>query len=178
MDTSNTTSNTTAKRDDRRAETPVPPPVRDVPRPFSTAVRGHAFAAPPPGAQKLSPGAPLKLCREPANPADPYAVAVWTVAGDAEQWRIGYLDRLVAARLAGELDRGTVRRAWVQGWLAEPAGRWQRPMIRIGEAASGTSPDQRAGDPPRPRGRHAQGPGRVWGRQPGVRRRIIGTSVA
>ncbi len=102
---------------------------------FRTPVRGHAFAAAPQGADTLTPGHILTLVREPNNPRDPYAIAVWTSPTDGETavapWRIGYLDQLVAARLAPLLDDGGVITASFDGWVTEPQGRWQRPLIRL-----------------------------------------------
>ncbi len=91
-------------------------------------MRGHAFAARVPGAADPTPGQLARLVREPANPADRYAVSVW-IAGATGKWRIGYLDRSVAARIAPRLDRGARIAAKIDGWTAEPDGRWQRPLV-------------------------------------------------
>jgi hypothetical protein len=114
---------------------------------FRTPVRGHAFAAAPKGADTLTPGDILTLIREPNNPRDPYAIAVWTSPADPDAaiapWRIGYLDQLVAARLAPLLDDGGDITARFDGWVTEPQGRWQRPLIRlqIDTAADTDTPD-------------------------------------
>ncbi len=105
-------------------------------RPFHTPVRGHVFAHRPPG------GAPLEhtvltLRAEPDNPADPHALAVWADGGGAP-WRVGYLERAVAARLAPH--RGTDLEVVFAGWWEEPEGRWCRPVVRIGAAGSGVRP--------------------------------------
>jgi len=101
---------------------------------FRTPVRGHAFAAAPLGADTLIPGTKLTLVREPNNPRDRFAIAVWshpdTDTGQTP-WRIGYIDQLVAARLAPFLDDGGVITATFDGWVTEPQGRWQRPLIRL-----------------------------------------------
>lgn len=125
------------------------------PRPFRTLVRGHAFAAAPPGADRLDAGLPARAVREPDNPADPLAIAIWAEPGEgsAVPWRIGYLDRVVAARLAPRLDAGARVAVEVEGLVPEPDGRWHRPLVRLcleEPAVSG-----------------------LWGRPPGVRRRRV-----
>lgn len=100
-------------------------------RPFATPVRGHAFAARPPGGADLRRTS-LVLRREPDNPADPWAVAVWADGG-GRPWRVGYLDRGVAARVAPRLDAAGGRLpAAFDGWWDEPGGRWRRPVVRVG----------------------------------------------
>ncbi|MEX2532390.1 MAG: HIRAN domain-containing protein [Nitriliruptoraceae bacterium] len=155
----------------------------DTPRPgffrrygFRTPVRGHAFAAAPLGAETLTPGTTLQLVREPNNPRDPFAIAVWSSAASndtASSWRIGYLDQLVAARLAPFLDDGGIITASFDGWVTEPEGRWQRPLIRLqidaadelddldGELTIATDPDRFTSPP------------RLSKLGPGVRRRRI-----
>jgi hypothetical protein len=146
---------------------PTGPPI--VRRPFRTPVRGHAFATPPPRAARLAPGQPAWLRREPANPADPSAVGVW-VRDPAGWWRIGYLDRHVAARLAPVMDRGRAIRAEVAGWTDEPEGRWRRPLLQVAAQDarpwSGQQASTRAA-PPSPRGAG------LWGRPPGTQRRRV-----
>jgi hypothetical protein len=107
--------------------TPVMIPIRA----FRTPVRGYAFAAPPPGGERPAPGLPAELAREPDNPADPLAVAVWASPSDGARWRIGYLDRGVAARVAPRLDAGSRVRAQLDGWSEEPEGRWRRPLLLL-----------------------------------------------
>jgi hypothetical protein len=157
-------------------------------RPFRTPVRGHAFAAAPPGVAAPHPGQPATLHREPENPADPLAVAVWTEQ-EGGWWRVGYLDRGVAARLAPRIDEGLRVEARIDGWVAEPRGRWRRPVVLLlpdgaqpfppGARAeddlgqgSGTEPaDARRGSgPDHPlalAAEDAPSP-RLWGRPPGV----------
>lgn len=100
---------------------------------FTTPVRGHAFAGNPPEGAKLVGGAPARLVREPDNPRDGHAVAVWvdTTWGG---WRIGYLERAVAVRMAGRLDDGLRVEATLEGWIPEPEGRWLRPALRVAAA--------------------------------------------
>lgn len=102
-------------------------------RPFRTPVRGFAFAGPAAdhldGARAIAPGTAARLVREPDNPADALAVAVWVCAEAGAPWRAGYLDRAVAARLAPRLDRGLDVEATIEGWTHEPDGRWQRPLL-------------------------------------------------
>ena len=131
-------------------------------RTFRTPLRGHAFAGPTPP-EALDAGRPASVVREPRNPADPFAVAVWVEDVAGRPWRIGYLDRTVAARLAPRIDAGAEVRAEIEGWLEEPGGRWERPLLRL-EVTAG--PDE--GTHP-PETVHAE----VWGRPPGVRRRRI-----
>lgn len=122
--------------------------------PFLTPVRGHAFAGPPldPPAP-VGHGAPARLRREPDNPADDLAVAVWAV-GEGTSWRIGYLERAVAARLAPRLDTGMQVTATLAGWWDEPHGRWRRPVVALEPAgAPRLRPDTTA-------------PGGVWSRPP------------
>ena len=107
-------------------------------RPFHTPVRGHAFARRPPCGASLD-RTPLVLRPEPDNPADPHAVAVWADGGGAP-WRVGYLERAVAARLAGRLRDGRPLRAQFAGWWEEPGGRWQRPVVCVLDAGSQARP--------------------------------------
>ncbi len=104
---------------------------------FTTPVRGHAFAGRPPGmVRRLHPGTPAVLVREADNPKDANAVGVW-IRGRPGHWRIGYLERAVAIRLAPRLDRGVAMRAELGGWIPDPSGRWQRPTVRISAAEDG-----------------------------------------
>lgn len=149
-----------------------------VTRPFRTPVRGHAFAARTPGAADPAPGQLARLVREPGNPADPYAVSVW-VADATGRWRLGYLDRGVAARIAPRLDGGMRIAAQVEGWTPEPEGRWHRPLLVILPDAGDTSPRTQPNtaspsreDPSTAPQRPAHEAG-LWGRPPGVSRRIV-----
>ena len=113
--------------------------------PFRTPVRGHAFAGVP--VQATVAGRRVLLVREPNNPADPLAVAVWVSLG-ASRWRLGYLDRAVAARVAPRMDAGAGFVGRIEGWVAEPQGRWRRPMVLLESADRRPDPapqsDQRA----------------------------------
>lgn len=114
--------------EDPRSAAPVPLAVP----PFHTPVRGYAYAAvPPPAAAVLEPGTEVLLLREPGNPADPMAIAVWLTVAERPTWRLGYLDRTVASRLAPRLDAGAQVRAALDGWVEEPNGRWRRPLIHL-----------------------------------------------
>lgn len=111
---------------------PSRPPVE-----FHTPVRGHAFAALPSGGPAaLEADTPVALRREPANPADPLAIGVWLVDADGPRWRLGYLDRTVAARLAPRMDAGAEVEGVLHGWVDEPQGRWRRPLVRVRITAS------------------------------------------
>lgn len=124
---------------------------------FRTPIRGHAFAARPPGAA-IDPAAGAVLTREPDNPADPLAVAVWIES--RTPWRLGYLDRAVAARLAPRLDAGERWTAALDGWVTA-AGGWRRPLLAVGrpEALTAVAPRPGAG---------------LWGRPPASARRVVG----
>ncbi len=99
---------------------------------FHTPVRGYAFAAvPPPATAVLDPGTPVILLREPENPADALAVGVWLTESGRPRWRLGYLDRTVASRIAPRLDAGAQVEAVLAGWVDEPDGRWQRPLLHL-----------------------------------------------
>jgi hypothetical protein len=130
---------------------------------FHTPVRGYAFAAvPPPRTAVLEPGTPVALLREPENPADPLAVGVWLLEGGRPRWRLGYLDRTVASRIAPRMDAGAEVDAVLDGWVEEPDGRWRRPLLHLRAAAV---PDLVAED---------RGPRPSLRRQPpGVRRRRV-----
>lgn len=121
----------------RPASHPVARPRSDR-RPFHTPVRGHRFATRPVGGAPLG-RTPLRLRAEPENPADPYAVAVWADGG-GRPWRIGYLERAVAVRLAARLRDGEAPAVRFAGWWEEPGGRWHRPVVRIGGAPADTTP--------------------------------------
>lgn len=147
-----------------RTDRPSAGRVRHASRPvtedFATLVRGYGFAAPPPGWPGPREGDPAELVREPANPRDPLAVAVWLTAGTP--WRIGYLDRAVAARLAPRLDAGQPYRAELAGWVEVPETDRSRPLVRVrtvelpseGALADGRGPS-------------------LWGRPPRSSRRIV-----
>jgi hypothetical protein len=139
-------------------------------RPFRTPVRGHAFAARPPGVQAPHPGQVARLEREPDNPADRLAVAVWA-EHDGAWWRVGYLDRGVAARIAPRLDRGLRVDARVDGWVAEPRGRWRRPVVLLlPDGVRPFAPGRPAAELPARAELAAEDgpPTRLWGRPPGV----------
>lgn len=130
---------------------------------FRTPVRGHAFAPRREDTPAPVPGETAELVPEPANPADPQAIAVWAGQG-GDRRRIGYLARDVAARVAPRLRQGLVLSARVDGWAGEPEGRWERPLVLL-------RAEQLPPEAPAPTGRHARG---VWGRPPGVVRRTLG----
>lgn len=99
-------------------------------RPFHTPVRGHRFQTRPVSSGALD-RARLSLRCEPDNPADPYAVAVWADDG-GRPWRVGYLERAVAVRVAERLRIGERPAVCFAGWWEEPGGRWHRPVVRVG----------------------------------------------
>jgi hypothetical protein len=140
---------------------------------FHTPVRGYAFAAvPPPADASLAQGAEVVLLREPTNPADPLAVGVWLVHAGRPRWRLGYLDRTVAARVAPRLDAGAQVEGAIDGWVEEPEGRWRRPLLSLTLRAAAV-PDERdlaAEDGLRAAG---LGPRRLSRMPPGVARRRV-----
>ena len=127
-------------------------------RGFRTPIRGHVFAARPPGG--AVPAGRVRLVREPHNPVDPWAVAVWTAEG--VPWRLGYLDRSVAARVAPALDAGARIDGRLDGWVEAPGG-WQRPLVAVADRCRATAP---------PGGHQGRSASR-WGRPPGVTRRAV-----
>ncbi len=152
----------------------VDPSLADVlARGFHTIVRGHAFAARRTGSRDLPVGTRLRFVRESDNPADPFAVAVWTQ--DPDGWRIGYLDRTVSARLAPWFDEGRDVEATVRGWTNEPGGRWRRPVIAVSSPVSApvvaAAEAQGAWEHQPVDG--TQVAARLWGRPPGARRRVV-----
>ena len=160
------------------------------PTTLRTVVRGHAFAARPPDSPSPVEGSSVQLVREVNNPSDPLAVAVWYDDG-RHLWRLGYLDRAVAARVAERLDDGVTPAATFDGWLPEADGRWQRPVVAVdatvfGLTKHGNSCQQARHDAPgemsssggyEPHSSRdmpavaAERPVRLWGRPPGSRRR-------
>jgi hypothetical protein len=140
---------------------------------FHTPVRGYAFAAvPPPADASLEHGAEVVLLREPSNPADPLAVGVWLVHAGRPRWRLGYLDRTVAARIAPRLDAGAEVEGAIDGWVEEPEGRWRRPLLSLTlRAAAPTDQEDPAGEG----GVAADGHGRrrLARMPPGVARRRV-----
>lgn len=144
-------------------------------RTFQTPVRGHAFAAAPGGGSPPEAGARARLAREPSNPADPLAVAVWVESSRDLPWRIGYLDRGVAARVAPRLDAGLRVDARVEGWIAEPQGRWHRPLVRLVPDAAASREEVASDGDGRTQGSGTPVADRapLWGRPPGVARRSL-----
>lgn len=118
---------------------------------FHTPVRGYRFAARPPGAHHPRPGQPAGLRREDVHPVDPWAVGVWVHAEDGAPWRIGYLERAVAARLGPRLDGGLGVSVTVAGWAPEPGGRWRRPIVRVEPDGHRDHGTRRRARPSRPR---------------------------
>lgn len=132
-----------------------------------TIVRGVAFASRPPEASPVRAGQLVRLLREPGNPADPLAVAVW-IAEVAGTWRLGYLDRSVAAWVAPLIDAGEIATGVIDSWVAEPDGRWHRPLLRMDVTSTryrrriSVRVDDCAAETPR-----------LWGRPPGASRRTV-----
>jgi single-stranded-DNA-specific exonuclease len=69
---------------------------------FHTKLAGVSFEGRQEVIGRLAPGAPLRLERQPDNPYDSDAVAVFDPAGD----QVGFLNRRLAAALAPLLDSG------------------------------------------------------------------------
>lgn len=98
---------------------------------FRTPVRGYRFAARPPGADHPGRGQGVLLHHEHGHPMDEWAVAIWTRSAQGIPWRIGYLERSVAARVGPRIRSGTRVIGTVVGWMTEPGGRWRRPVIEV-----------------------------------------------
>lgn len=62
---------------------------------------------------------------------DEWAVAIWTRSSNGIPWRIGYLERAVAARVGPQVRGGVRVTGTVVGWMTEPDGRWKRPVIEV-----------------------------------------------
>ena len=69
---------------------------------FHTKLAGVTFEGRQEIIARLSPGTPLRLERQPENPYDPAACALFDAAGD----QVGFLNRRLAAELAPVLDSG------------------------------------------------------------------------
>jgi len=132
---------------------------------FHTPIRGYAFAAvPPPRTAVLEAGTEVMLLREPENPADALAVAVWLLENGRPRWRMGYLDRTVASRIAPRLDDGMVLDAVLDGWVEEPDGRWRRPLLHLRPVPAPDLAAEQRGD---------AGRSSLRRQPPGVRRRRV-----
>ncbi len=165
------------------ATRPDPHPRRTF-MPFRTPVRGHPFAARPPGASRPRAGQRATLRREPTHPIDPWAVAVWLDTAGGPSWRIGYLDRAVAARLAPRMDReGLQVHAVVDDWWPTADADHERPVVLLRPAAAQAAPDgtpvrraaSAAGAPAVTGDRHAASRDERsrWGEPPRSVRRIV-----
>lgn len=77
--------------------------IEDAPS-FHTKLAGVTFDGRQDVAERLSPGVPLRLVRQPDNPHDANACALFDVHGE----QVGYLNRRLAAVLAPAIDRGVV----------------------------------------------------------------------
>lgn len=123
---------------------------RQVQKPFS--IMGSSFIAGATGLiDRLKPGQPLKLSRQPNNPADPNAVAIlWGDRG------LGFVPRGLAAEIAPIMDsgidvicrkapplprfgayRGILELAYIPADVPDPAN-------ATGKAAASESPDKAA----------------------------------
>ena len=71
---------------------------------FSFGIRGTSYYVDAVTQGDFSPGTPLRLEREPNNPHDPNAVAIYA-PGATE--KAGYVNKLNAKRIAAILDSGT-----------------------------------------------------------------------
>jgi hypothetical protein len=83
------------------------------------AVVGMLYRNTPATLKKLVEAAPLqcKLEREPDNPADRNAVKVIVVEKPWKNTHVGYVARIVAAKIAPRMDSGNF--AWTDVWLVE-----------------------------------------------------------
>jgi single-stranded-DNA-specific exonuclease len=69
---------------------------------FHTKLAGVTFEGRQDRVARLGPGTPLRLVRQPDNPYDQWACAVFDPTGD----QVGFLNRRLAAALAPAIDRG------------------------------------------------------------------------
>lgn len=81
----------------------------------------------------FSPGRPLQLVREPKNPYDPNAVAVFDAGSTLH---VGYLPKGDAARITKELDAGKDLRCYAMWETLEGRRRVQLRVLLLGENAS------------------------------------------
>jgi hypothetical protein len=88
--------------------------IRPVPL-FACHVAGFQYYHGPRLIGKLRPGEQLALVREPANPHDEMAIAVYTAAGR----KLGYIPRFINEIPARHMDEGRKLAALVKG--ADPA---------------------------------------------------------
>src|SRR5699024_7061696 len=70
---------------------------------FSFTIRGTGYYEDACGAGDFSPGAHLRLVREPNNPFDPAAIAIYAAGASS---KLGHVNKLNAKRLAPRMDRG------------------------------------------------------------------------
>ena len=87
--------------------------------------------------EAFTPGRPLQLIREPDNPHDPNAVAVYDVEGSLHA---GYLPKDTAVRIAKKLDAGTNLRCYSMWEVIEGGRRVQLRLLLLSEDASVNMP--------------------------------------
>lgn len=90
-----------------------------------SAVAGFQYHAGPALFDRLAPGQPVELAREPDNRFDPRAVRL-----DWHGHKIGYLPRHENAAVAQMLDRGETLTAIISQRRAE-ANPWRRLAVRV-----------------------------------------------
>lgn len=121
---------------------------------INTKVRGVTRDGRQKTVARLRPKQALRLTREPANPADPNAIAVNTTDGKS----VGYLSADLATRMAPLMDKGYV-------WIADVL------EVTGGDAADGTPSYgcnivlKLTSRPKKPRSPSGSWLGRIFGRE-------------
>lgn len=93
---------------------------------FPTKVMGVSFEGRQDRVAGLVPGLKLELKRQPDNPADPNAVAVWYGG-----WQIGYLRKQIAKHLAPLIDGGATYTAGIEHVTGGKDGKHYGVNIRV-----------------------------------------------
>ena len=86
----------------------------------------------------FTPGRPLRLVREPDNPSDTNAVAVYDAEGTLH---VGYLPKEDTTRIAKKLDAGKDLRCYSMWEEIEDGRRVQLRLLLLGENASVAVPE-------------------------------------
>lgn len=79
--------------------------------------------------RRIKPDDELSLCREPGNPFDENAIAVFWPEPDGEPRGLGYVPRALAAVLAPLVDDGIVLTARAVRAVKVPRRGWRTPAV-------------------------------------------------
>ncbi|MGH7559145.1 MAG: HIRAN domain-containing protein [Gemmatimonadota bacterium] len=77
---------------------------------YYSRAKGASLTRPALWEGDFDPGVPVALVPEPSNPADPNAIAIWDYR---REWRVGYLSRAVAKKVARAIREERDFRAYV-----------------------------------------------------------------